>query len=110
MNEGTAIEIARCKMKELGIGKRYVLRYRHFRLDANESTTIKGENNLYILIEPSDLLRVSSKAGIYNMSDAGANELQHVHRGLIKVFNSASVRLDARFLQVIPLHKKTKKT
>ena len=46
MNEGTAIEIAEGKMRELGVGEDYILRYRHLRLDPKEKRKLKGENHL----------------------------------------------------------------
>lgn len=110
MNEGTAIELARRKMKEMGVGKKYILRYRHFRLSPSEKITIRGENHLFILIDPPYRIKVKSKAGIYNMVDQGINELQHIHRGLIVVENPISRTLDTRFIQVIPLHKRKEET
>jgi len=109
VNEGTAIEVAKSKMKELGVGENYIIRYRHLRLDSQEKRRIKGENHLYILIQPTYWIKVKSKAGIYNMSDNGINELQHIHRGLIEVENPSRRRLDAKFIQVIPLQKKLDK-
>lgn len=105
MTEGTAIEFAKLKMRELGVGDNYILRYRHIRLDPSEKIKVKGENHMYLLIDPEDLIKVSSKAGIYDVQDTAINELQHVHRGLIEVENLDLVRVSARFLQVIPLIK-----
>ena len=108
MNEGTAIELAKYKMKELGVGKKYILRYRHFRLDADETKEIKGENHLYILITASYWVQEKSKAGIYNRRDTGINEHQHVHRGLIELKNQGRWSSEIRFIQVIPILKKNK--
>lgn len=105
MNEGTAITIAEHKMKELGVGENYILRYRHFRLDPNEVREIKGENHLYILTYPFYNIKVSSKAGVYDLEDDGINELQHVHRGIIKIENKSNVRLDVKFIQAIPMNE-----
>ncbi len=109
MNEGTAIEIAKCKMKELSV-ENYILRYRHLRLDANEKREIKAENHIYILTYPFYNLRIKSKAGIYDLADDGLNELQHVHRGLLQLENQSNVRLDVKFIQAIPMNdNQTKK-
>jgi len=102
MNEGTAITIAEHKMKELGVGKNYILRYRHFRLDPYEVREIKGQNHVYILTYPFFNISILSKAGIYDLEDNGVNELQHVHTGKIRIENKSNVRLDAKFIQVIP--------
>ena len=107
MNEGTAIEIAEQKMKELGIGKDYIIRYRHLMLDPQQKKEIKGENHLYILIQPNSGIMVASKAGIFNMGDTGINEQQYIHRGLILIESFLKSRIDVKFIQVIPLQKKT---
>ncbi|NOQ75641.1 MAG: hypothetical protein GQ574_26775 [Crocinitomix sp.] len=110
MNEGTAITIAEHKMKELGVGDNYILRYRHFRLDPNEVREIKGENHLYILTYPFNDIKISSKAGVYDLKDDGINELQYVHRGVIRIENKSGVRLDAKFIQAIPLVEEREST
>lgn len=109
MNEGTAINIAEHKMKELGVGENYILRYRHFRLDPLEEREIKGENHIYILTYPFFNIKVSSKAGVYDLEDDGINELQHVHRGIIRIKNKSNVRLDVKFIQVIPIEAEESK-
>ena len=109
MNEGTAIEIAESKMRELGVGEDYILRYRHLRLDPKEKRKLRGENHLYILISPEHEIKVASKAGIYDLSDTGINEIQYIHRGLILVENLVKMRVDVRFIQVIPVPMKLTK-
>ena len=108
MNEGTAIEIAKFKMKELGVGRKYLLRYRHFHLDLKEKREIKGENHLFILVSNGRGFKVESKAGIFNLMDNGVNEQQHVHRGLIQIENTSRRRIEIKFIQVIPLLKEEK--
>lgn len=105
MNEGTAIEIAEQKMKELGVGKEYIIRYRHLMLDAGEKKKIKGENHLYILVQPDLGIMVASKAGIYNMRDAGINEQQYIHRGQLLIESFLRSRIGVKFIQVIPKQK-----
>lgn len=109
MNEGTAIELAKSKMKEIGIKAcDYLLRYRHFRLDPLEQRKIKGDNHYYVFIYPYWNVRVKSKTGIYDMADDGVNELQHIHSGLIHLENQSKQRQDAKFIQVIPLEGSSK--
>ncbi|MEZ4921874.1 MAG: hypothetical protein R2780_01770 [Crocinitomicaceae bacterium] len=106
MREGTAIEIAKSKMKELGVGKKYILRYRHFVLDSLEKKQIRSENHLFILIGENEEVKIESKAGIFDMTDEGINEQQHVHRGLIKLENFDKRIQHIRFIQVIPKTEK----
>ncbi|MBD3637201.1 MAG: hypothetical protein HUJ25_07620 [Crocinitomicaceae bacterium] len=105
MREGTAIEIAKFKMKELGVGKRYILRYRHFVLDSLEKKQIKAENNLYILIAENAEIKIESKTGVFDLKDEGINEQQHIHRGLINLENFDKQIQAIRFIQVIPILK-----
>ena len=105
MNEGTAIDIAKGKMKELGVGDDYIIRYRHLRLDPHEKIEIKAYNEYYILTAPHYRIKITSKTGIYDMRDNGLNEMQHMHSGSIQLQNQASWRLNIRFIQVIPLEK-----
>lgn len=104
MNEGTAIEIARYKMCELGIDN-YVLRYRHLNLKETEKRIIKAENHLFIFIDPQIDIKIESKAGVYDLKDKTNQEQQHVHRGIITVTNQSASQNNARFIQVIPKEK-----
>lgn len=106
MEEGTAIAVAKGKMKEIGIGDEYILRYRHFRLDAEETRTVKADNQYFILINSESQVKVKSKRGLYDMEDDGINELSHLHSGKIEITNQTNLRTDAKFLQVIPLESK----
>jgi hypothetical protein len=103
MEEGTAIAVAKGKMKEIGIGDEFILRYRHFRLDPQETRVVKADNQYFILIYPYFNVKVKSKRGLYDMDDDGINELSHLHSGSIEITNQTNVRMDAKFLQVIPL-------
>lgn len=104
MNEGTAIEMAKEKMKEQCV-EEFILRYRHFRLDANEKRVVRAENQVFVLTYPFYNLKLKSKSGLYDLADDGLNELQHVHTGIIELENQSSVRLDVKFIQAIPIHK-----
>lgn len=105
MTEGVAIEILRYQMCELGVDD-YIIRYRHLRMKANETRIIKGENSLFVFIDPQANIKVESKAGIYDMREAFINEQQHLHRGIITVTNQSVVQNDARFIQAIPRQKR----
>lgn len=102
MTEGTAIELAKYKMKELGVGKKYLLRYRHLQLDAGAVREFRSEQDLYILIDGVESIKVESKAGVYDLLDQRVNEQQHIHSGLIRVQNTGNSTGTVRFIQVIP--------
>ncbi len=106
MNELLAIEFARNKMQELGIGNRYLLRYRHLQLDPSHNLTLEGENDVWILLNQYPYARVISRTGIYDMQDKDINEMQYVHSGNVFITNTDKVQLHIKFLQVIPIHQK----
>ncbi|MCH2216323.1 MAG: hypothetical protein MK086_14245 [Flavobacteriales bacterium] len=96
-------------MKELGLAEEdYIIRYRHFRLDPEEKREIKGDNHYYFFIYPYYNIRVESKTGLYDMDDDGVNEMQHYHTGLIKLENQSKNRMDAKFIQIVPLEMRRK--
>lgn len=103
MTEGLAIEIACAKMQELGIGKNYLLRYRHFQLQGAAVMTLKADNDLFILLTPETDTRVYSRTGIFDLKDLAVSEMQYVHSGNIRIENlNIKLPVQVKFLQVIP--------
>ena len=96
------------RMKELGYGADYLVRWRQLQLDANGILDIDAQNEYYYLISPGDNIEVSSKFGVFNVSDATINELQFEHRGKIKIKSFSPSPLFITFIQVIPNHKATR--
>ena len=108
MTEIMAIEMARCKMRELGHGKNYTLRYRAIFLEAGEVKTLDMGNDLMILTEVGSYQMVKSKAGIFNTTSPQSAEMQFVHTGKVTLTNLyEGGKMGFTFLQVIPLTKKS---
>jgi len=106
MTEGLAIELAKQKMLELGVGENYLIRFRHFQVAPLSGIKLKGFNELLILVRPDADLKVYSKTGIYNEKDSRINEMQYVHRGVTVIFNQRKEGfLQVKLLQVIPMLK-----
>jgi len=106
MTEGLAIEIACAKMRELGIGKDYLLRYRHFLLLPSKQMELADFNDLFILITPDVDTRVFSPSGIFDLRDPGVSEMQYLFRGKIAIENlNPKLPIQVKFLQVIPTLK-----
>jgi hypothetical protein len=103
MTEGLAIEIAKQKMMELGIGENYFIRFRHLVLSQNEIHKIKSDNDLVILLLPNKTIKVSSKSGLFDVTDEGIKEQQYVHSGstIVENINPSGVA-QVKFLHVIP--------
>ena len=107
MNIGFAMEYIPRRMCELGHGKNYMIRMRHILLQPNEQRTISGQNNLFVMVDPYCDLRVESNAGLFDMSEGQANELQYEHRGDITITNHSIFTNHVRFIQAIPNPCKT---
>ena len=104
MNEITAIEIAKSKMRELNV-EDYVFRFRHLRLDSLEVREISAENELFIMLERMPFFIIKSKAGIFDLRDTALREIQHVHTGKITITNTIAQSMIMMFLHVIPQQK-----
>ena len=106
MTEGTALDFAKSKMNELGV-EDYRLRYRHIIFKGREKKILKGENQLFIFIQSYGQVKITSKAGIYDRTDAAINEMQYIHTGLIEIENNSTRQTEVRMIQVIPTYKNT---
>lgn len=106
MTEGLAIEIACAKMRELGVDDNYLLRYRHFQILAGKTKYRPQLGDLWILLNPDPLVRVSSPNGFYDLTDPAIDEMQYVFSGKITIQNlNTKFPIQVKFLQVIPILK-----
>lgn len=106
MTEGLAIEIVEHKMRELGVGENYLLRYRHFQLEPGGKRVLKTLNHLFILLTPDVDSQVSSRNGVFDLKDTTAPEMQYLHNGEITLVNqNPKFFISIKFLQVIPTNK-----
>jgi hypothetical protein len=100
-----ALEYIPRRMKELGYGDEYHLQLRHLVLRPHERRKVHAINQLYILIEPSEMLCIKSDSGVFDLTKDLYNELQYEHQGNIRLRNYSILPLHARFIQVIPKMK-----
>ena len=101
MTSELALEYIRRRMLEMGY-QDYLLRLRHLLLKANETREITGYNQLFMLIEPTQDIRIESDVGVFDINEDHANELQYEHRGKIKTTNLSLSTINVRYLQAIP--------
>ena len=101
MTSELALEYTRRRMKEMGY-ENYLLRFRHLVLKVSEIRMITGYNQIYLLIEPTQGVRIESDVGLFDGSENHANELQYEHRGIIRIANLSPSIISVRFLQAIP--------
>lgn len=106
MTTALALEYIPRRMRELGFGSDYYIRFRHLVLKSNEETELDAFNQIYILIEEAQDCSIRSDFGIYDTSFTLTNEQQYEHQGTIRIKNQRSGINHVRFIQVIPKHVK----
>ena len=107
MTTALALEYIPRRMRELGYGSDYYLRFRHLVLKGGEDTELDAYNQIYILIEEVQDCSIVSDFGIYDTSFTITNEQQYEHQGTIRIKNQRTGINHVRFIQVIP--KRVKK-
>jgi hypothetical protein len=103
MTSDLALEYISRRMKEMGYGMDYLIRYRHVLLKVNEVREIVAYNQIFLLIEPIQNIRIESDVGLFDLTEDHANEMQYEHRGRIRIANLSLSLTNARFLQAIPV-------
>lgn len=97
-----AIEYIPRRMKDLGFGNDYYIRFRHLVLQAAEKLDIAADNQFYLLVEEVSDVTINSDLGYYDLSDPVTNEQCYEHQGSISIVNNSSAKKSIRFIQVIP--------
>lgn len=104
MTTDFALEYIARMMQENGVNNNYLLKFRHFVIQPNDTITIDGYNEYFLLVDADNYLKVCSEFGVYDLFDNGINEQQHEHQGVITVTNSSEIPKQIKFIQVIPKH------
>ncbi|PWV45933.1 hypothetical protein C7475_112151 [Chitinophaga sp. S165] len=90
-------------MIELGHGDRYNLLLRHIVLSSGSKIDIDAYNQLWVLIEPVEMVEIISNTGYFDLSLNLSNELQYEHTGIIEIKSYAGDRaVHVRFVQAVP--------
>ncbi len=108
MTIALALEYIPRRMKELGYGANYYIRFRHFVLQPNEKTEVDAYNQFFILVEEAADVKVESDFGLYDIAEDSTNEQSYEHQGAIIITNTTDRINHLRFIQVIPKHKTLK--
>jgi hypothetical protein len=107
MTINLALEYIPRRMRELGYGDEYLLRFHFFQIPAEGTITINAYGGeFYLLVEDYEELTIESDTGFYEIESKKANQLQYEHSGEIILNNRLSGRKGFRFIQVIPKHRK----
>ena len=103
MTVDLALEYIPRRMKELGYGDNYSLRFSHLVLQPQEVRQIEASCEFFILVEEPQNVTVDSDMGVFDLSNTNTNEMQYEHQGIITITNqSANAVINVRFIQVIP--------
>jgi hypothetical protein len=103
MNSALVLEYIKRRMTELGHADRYSLQFRHIVLASNQKLFIEAYNEVWVLIEPVEMVEIQSAGGLYDLSINYSNELQYEHTGEINIKSYAGDRpVHVRFVQAIP--------
>jgi hypothetical protein len=97
-----ALSYIRKKMKDIGLGNRYQIKYRHINIPANDAIVIDASNHYYIILNNPIKISVVSDYGIYDADDEQLNEYQYEHTGPMKIINKSAFVQSIRMIQVIP--------
>jgi hypothetical protein len=104
MTIALAIEYIPRRMKDLGVGNEYYLRFRHLVIPANQTVTLEADNQFFILVEEPKDVSIRSDAAHFDLSDFNLNEQDYEHQGTILINNYSSNVTHVRFIQVIPIN------
>lgn len=100
-----AIQYIAHRMRELGYGKDYLIRWRNFQIAPSETLTIETGNDYYFLLHNTTSLIIKSRFGEFNLNDTALNELQYEHRGRLQIVNPVALNQYVQFIQAIPTHR-----
>lgn len=109
MTVGFALDYIEKRMKVIGYGANYLLKFRHLVLQPSETRKVQAFNEYYLLIEENAYITIVSDFGLYDTGTTITNELQYEHFGKIRMTNKREAVTSAKFIQVIPLHKENTK-
>jgi hypothetical protein len=97
-----AIEYIPRRMKDIGVGDNYFIRFRQFVLQALETIEIEADNQFFIQVDELADIAIHSEFGIYDLTETTINEQQYEHQGKIRITNYSAELKRIRFIQVIP--------
>ena len=101
MTINLALEYIPRRMRELGYGRDYHLRFRHLLLQAQQILEVDATNQIYLLVEEAEDISVQSESGTFDLSLQNINEFQYEHHGKITIENQSTQRRHIRFIQII---------
>ena len=102
MTPEVALFIIPRDMRDKGYSENdYIADFRHYVVHRANTLVIKADNEYFYLIRHAIGVSISSDFGVFDLNDAGINELQHKHQGTITIKNYSKKTVRLKFIQVI---------
>jgi len=101
MTPELANEYIKRRMRELGHGDNYHIRFRHLVLAPMEVRKMDATRQLLILAAPKENIRIQSDMGIFDVAEFSTNELQYEHKGTVLFTNYSPIPQQVQMIQVI---------
>lgn len=102
MTTDFAIQYAAMLMQQMEINT-YSLQYVQIVVKPLERLRIDAANRIYLLTDGfSDLIRITSNSGIYDITDIGITQCKHEHTVSIEIENRSALLRHVGFIMVIP--------
>ncbi len=89
------------KMREMGFGDDYMIKFRHIILKPQQQQVIRAYSQFYLLVDQPQV-SITSDFGTYDLLETNSNEIIYEHQGLITIKNNSTDYYRIRFIQVIP--------
>ncbi|NLR58832.1 hypothetical protein HGH93_12015 [Chitinophaga polysaccharea] len=102
MHGAIVMDYIKSRMAELGHAQ-YSLRLRHFVIPPSGQGYDYIPGQLMVLVEPVEMISITSDSGFFDLATAKSNELQYEHTGMVTISNYAGNQTaHVRFVQAIP--------
>lgn len=105
MTVNLALEYIPRRMRELGYGDNYLIRFQVFNVIDGEQMIINAQaGEFYLLVEDYEEISIESETGYYELGNGISNQQHYEHSGEIIITNNSIDLKSIRMIQVIPKH------
>lgn len=105
MTVNLALEYIPRRMRELGYGDNYLIRFQVLNVIDGEQMILNAQaGEFYLLVEDKEEISIESETGYYELGKDTCNIQHYEHTGEIIITNNSSEIKSVRMIQVIPKH------
>lgn len=102
MHPSIVMEYIKTRIRELGLGEEYVIRFKHIPVPPTGNLTLRTAKDFFVIIDMPEDLRIESERGVYDLSDQNLSEIEYEHRGTIQITNLYNFFNHLKMIHVIP--------